>query len=152
MTEPSGIEAAADDYERRIREKVWATRCLTNGEWVYLVGLFQTARDHDECAALRPAASGAGPVCCYCDNVCIVVCGHCGREQPDDSASLPCLDEEAIRSNERERCANLIETMQETNTETKNGTERHLTQRMNGNLLGLAFAAAIRSLKIGSGE
>lgn len=37
-----------DEYERRIREKVWASECLTAGEWVYLVGLFQMAREYEE--------------------------------------------------------------------------------------------------------
>jgi len=31
----------ADEWEKRIREKVFNSGILTNGEWVYLVGLFQ---------------------------------------------------------------------------------------------------------------
>jgi uncharacterized membrane protein YiaA len=38
-------EKTADDYEKSIREKVYKSGILTVGEWVYLVGLFQAARD-----------------------------------------------------------------------------------------------------------
>ena len=40
-----------DEYEKRIREKVYEANILSSGEWVYLVGLFQTAKEHDECVA-----------------------------------------------------------------------------------------------------
>lgn len=33
-----------------------------------------------------PAQRAAKSICCYCDNV--LSCGHCGMEQPDDSAEL----------------------------------------------------------------
>lgn len=36
-----------DQYERSIREKVHAAGILTPGEWVYLVGLFQLARESE---------------------------------------------------------------------------------------------------------
>lgn len=42
-----------DEYEKRIREKVFASGVLSNGEWVYLVGLFQMARDYDDLFAER---------------------------------------------------------------------------------------------------
>jgi hypothetical protein len=53
MTGPqcSAATGDADDYEKRIREKVFNSGILTNGEWVYLVGLFQTAREHEDCAS-----------------------------------------------------------------------------------------------------
>lgn len=34
-----------DEYEKRIREKVYNSGILTPGEWVYLVGVFQSAKD-----------------------------------------------------------------------------------------------------------
>lgn len=37
-----------DQYEKSIREKVFNSQILTNGEWVYLVGLFGMADDHEE--------------------------------------------------------------------------------------------------------
>jgi hypothetical protein len=47
----------ADDYEKRIREKVFNANILTNGEWVYLVGLFHYAREaSDEAATARDKA------------------------------------------------------------------------------------------------
>jgi hypothetical protein len=36
------------EYEKLIREKVWASECLTAGEWVYLVGLLHTAREYED--------------------------------------------------------------------------------------------------------
>jgi hypothetical protein len=42
-----------DEYEKRIREKVFASKILTDGEWVYLVGLFGLAKDHEELFAER---------------------------------------------------------------------------------------------------
>jgi hypothetical protein len=62
------------------------------------------------------------------------------------------MDDEAIRVEERERCARLIETMQETIRETDNGSERYLAPRMKGNLLGLAFADGVRTLKTERGS
>lgn len=50
-----------DDYEKRIREKLYNSGLLTSGEWVYLVGVFQAARDLDE------IVNGAE------------LCGVCGR-------------------------------------------------------------------------
>ena len=47
----SPYSAGADEYEKLIRKKVWESECLTAGEWVYLVGLFQMAREHDDVAA-----------------------------------------------------------------------------------------------------
>jgi hypothetical protein len=41
--------ALMDKYEKSIREKVFNSGILTNAEWVYLVGLFRTAREHEEC-------------------------------------------------------------------------------------------------------
>lgn len=38
-----------DEWEKRIREKVWASKILSPGEWVYLVDLFCMARDHADC-------------------------------------------------------------------------------------------------------
>lgn len=52
MTEPNyrllvkGGAYEMDEYEKRIREKVYPI--LDTAEWVYLVGLFQLAREHDE--------------------------------------------------------------------------------------------------------
>jgi hypothetical protein len=39
------LETTMDEYESRIRQKLWASQILTNGEWVYLVGLFQVANE-----------------------------------------------------------------------------------------------------------
>jgi len=36
-----------DDYEKRIREKVFESGILTNGEWVYLIGVFNAAREYE---------------------------------------------------------------------------------------------------------
>ena len=36
-----------DEWEKRIREKVWASKVLSNGEWVYLVGAFGALKDVD---------------------------------------------------------------------------------------------------------
>lgn len=49
VTQAGVAPGPSDDYEKRIREKVYASGILTNGEWVYLVGLFHTARDHESC-------------------------------------------------------------------------------------------------------
>jgi len=38
-----------DKYEKSIREKVFASKVLTQAEWVYLIGLFGMARDHADC-------------------------------------------------------------------------------------------------------
>jgi hypothetical protein len=46
--------ALMDKYEKCIREKVFNSGILTNAEWVYLVGLFQTAREHEECDRRDP--------------------------------------------------------------------------------------------------
>jgi hypothetical protein len=35
-----------DEYERRIREKVFSV--LTTAEWVYLVGVFQAAKEYED--------------------------------------------------------------------------------------------------------
>lgn len=44
---PTGDQiATCDNFEGRIREKVFGSGILTSGEWVYLVGTFQAARDH----------------------------------------------------------------------------------------------------------
>jgi hypothetical protein len=43
----SAANEDADDYEKRIREKVWSSECLTAGEWVYLCGLFQTVNEYE---------------------------------------------------------------------------------------------------------
>jgi hypothetical protein len=46
MTDQTSPEtASAEDWERRIKEKVWASECLTAGEWVYLVGVFHAANE-----------------------------------------------------------------------------------------------------------
>ena len=37
-------------WEKSIREKVYASGILTNGEWVYLVGAFQAASEVDPLA------------------------------------------------------------------------------------------------------
>lgn len=37
-----------DEYEKSIREKVFAAGILTPGEWVYLVGVFGAAHDLSE--------------------------------------------------------------------------------------------------------
>ena len=42
-----------DDYEKSIREKLVNSGILTDGEWVYLCGLFQIARDSDDLWAER---------------------------------------------------------------------------------------------------
>lgn len=34
-----------DEYEKSIREKVYNSGILTEGEWVYLVGVFQSAHE-----------------------------------------------------------------------------------------------------------
>lgn len=36
-----------DEFEKRIREKVHRAGILSNGEWVYLVGLFAMAKEQD---------------------------------------------------------------------------------------------------------
>jgi len=36
-----------DQYEKAIREKVHLSNILSNGEWVYLVGLFHMARENE---------------------------------------------------------------------------------------------------------
>jgi hypothetical protein len=45
----SAATGDADEYEKRIREKLFNSGILTSGEWVYLVGLFHTAREHEDC-------------------------------------------------------------------------------------------------------
>ena len=52
----------AEDWERRIREKVWASECLTAGEWVYLVGVFQAAREYEDSQDTRSSAATEGLV------------------------------------------------------------------------------------------
>jgi hypothetical protein len=47
----SAASGDADEWEKRIREKVFASKILTEGEWAYLVGLFQTAREHEDCVS-----------------------------------------------------------------------------------------------------
>jgi hypothetical protein len=42
-----------DEYEKRIRDKLFNSGILTEGEWVYLVGLFQIAKEHDDLWAER---------------------------------------------------------------------------------------------------
>jgi hypothetical protein len=37
-----------DEWEERIRTKVHASEILTEGEWVYLVGVFVAAREYDD--------------------------------------------------------------------------------------------------------
>ena len=89
--------ADADEYEKRIREKVWASECLTAGEWVYLVGLFQMAREHDDAAATRqePVAwryqrkEGWGDTWRYWNNPCL---GPNEFETPDDWITQPLYD------------------------------------------------------------
>lgn len=39
---------AVDQYEKSIREKVFKANILSNGEWVYLVGLFALANDQED--------------------------------------------------------------------------------------------------------
>ena len=51
MQEAPSIKEALE-YEKSIREKVWASACLTASEWIYLVGVFQAANEHEECPAL----------------------------------------------------------------------------------------------------
>jgi len=42
-----------DEYEKSIREKLHNSGLLTAGEWVYLCGLFQLAKDNDDLWAER---------------------------------------------------------------------------------------------------
>lgn len=51
---------------------------------------------------------------------------------------------------EREACARVIETMQETITERDDGPFRHVTPRAKNNLAGLGFVTAIRARTQGS--
>ena len=51
VPQPSAATGDADEYEKRIREKLFNSGILTSGEWVYLVGLFQTAREHEGCGS-----------------------------------------------------------------------------------------------------
>lgn len=93
----------ADDYEKRIREKVWSSKCLTNGEWVYLVGLFQTARDHENCGdqPSRPDAGGNPPAAVESASsdppdrreiVARETCSDCGYREPCDEKCPNCND------------------------------------------------------------
>lgn len=56
-----------DQYEKSIREKVFMRGILTPGEWIYLVGVFVTAREHDDLAKendrLRNVLSGIAEYC-----------------------------------------------------------------------------------------
>jgi hypothetical protein len=49
-----------------------------------------------------------------------------------------------------EACAKFVEQHQETTTETANGSERSLSPRKVGNLMGLAYATGIRALLVPS--
>lgn len=54
-----------DEYEKSIREKLYNSGILTSGEWVYLVGVFQAARDlesltRDDIEAPHPNGRGQG--------------------------------------------------------------------------------------------
>jgi hypothetical protein len=82
---------------------------------------------------------------------CIVSRARNKCDEPDDPCI--CLSEARaviaavaprIVAAERERCARVIEDYQETIAETSDGPTRHVIARKQGNLMGLAFAAAIR--------
>ena len=45
-------------------------------------------------------------------------------------------------------CVQVVMENQETVTETGHGSHRHLTPRMSGNLMGLAYARGIEELKV----
>lgn len=85
----------ADDYEKRIRDKLFGAGILTYGEWVYLVGLFQTACEHKECvpAAGTPPQCKADRYALWCDS-CGVHPVNCPLRtapphSPDGKESLP---------------------------------------------------------------
>jgi hypothetical protein len=97
-THISAATGDADEYEKRIREKLFNSGILTNGEWVYLVGLFQTAREHEDCVSGPQAArlsssepapelADRWPLGCHSPNSCsrngrcmYVNCKHDGKD------------------------------------------------------------------------
>ncbi len=69
---------------------------------------------------------------------------------PDREAINQKLRASLVRKAAIEECAQLIESNQETFSETPQGSSRHLTTRKHGNSAGLAYADGIRALALSS--
>ena len=62
MSQSSPEIETAEDWERRIKEKVWASECLTAGEWIYLVGVFHAANEAEARGHAQTPILAGGPI------------------------------------------------------------------------------------------
>lgn len=75
----------------------------------------------------------------------VTIAGHVWvRDGVDKAAAWDAVI--SARADEREKCAKFVEQHQERITETSNGSERHLSPRMVGNQMGLAYVNGIRGM------